>query len=85
MATKDPVIELVIMSRGCEVEVAWWHVRKGWQARAYLSPLTGGWLVARPDASFRVARLKDARRAALGGNGRRYGGHTEVSSVLVIA
>jgi len=84
MATKSPVVELVTMVRGCEVEIAWLDSRFGWQGDAYRSPLTGGWLVLRPDASFRVDRLRDARRAVLGGNGRRYGGHTEVAGVIKV-
>jgi hypothetical protein len=83
VATKFPVVEIVTMARGCEIETEWCDSFVGWRGGAYRSPLTGGWLVVRANGvSFRVERLRDARRAVLGGNGRRYGGHTEVTGVL---
>jgi len=55
-------------------------------AVAAMSPLTGDWLVGviEPDTGVSVAvpALEDARRFVLGGNGKRYGGHTEVSTVI---
>jgi hypothetical protein len=55
---------------------------------ALRSPLTGAWLVQAEDtypagwvASWRCPSLPDARRSALGGNGRLIGGHSEVSMV----
>jgi hypothetical protein len=54
-------------------------------AVAALSPLTSDWLVGTVEPageSITVPRLEDARRYVLGGNGRRYGGHTEVTLAL---
>jgi hypothetical protein len=52
---------------------------------AVRSPLTGAWLVQTEDtyASWRVPSLLDARRSALGGNGRLTGGHSEVTRVVM--
>jgi len=52
---------------------------------ALRSPLTGWWFLvpASGDVS-RHERLRFARRAALGGNGRRTGGHSEVTHVRLV-
>jgi len=85
MATKEPAIEVVTMVRGCEARVVWFSLtRPVGMGAAFRSPLTGGWLVDLGSVSLRVPRLKDARRAALGGNGRRYGGHTGVAHVVKV-
>jgi hypothetical protein len=58
----------------------------GWAVK---SPLTGAWLVCEfsvaPECSgsVRVNTLRGARAQVCDGNGKRYGGHSSIGTVLV--
>ena len=60
----------------------------GWTVK---SPLTGAWLAVTFDAlntgesyAARVDTLRGARAMAVPGNGKRYGGHSSINSVLTV-
>lgn len=56
--------------------------QRGLAGVAVKSPLTGAWLAQDATGSTRRERLTGARAWVLGGNGRRYGGHTTVDRVV---
>jgi hypothetical protein len=77
--------------RTSRVNAVVWLVRVDKDSRhdrwmlAVRSPLTGAYLLTvfagAGAASYRYPDLREARRAAIGGNGRRYGGHSTVCRV----